>query len=89
MKNRSHGRRWRSEGEALLRQQGWLADIAEPLQDKLVAQGRWTERSPGEHLAMAGEDVGGLTGIAIGTVFSRAGNAPADISMTDLHFAPV
>lgn len=89
MKNGSSGRKWRTEGEALLRGSGWLADIAEPLQGKLIAQGRWIERAAGEPLAMAGEEVGGLTGIAIGTVFSRAGNAPPDVSMTDLHFAPV
>ncbi len=89
MKNGSNGRKWRTEGEALLREQGWLAEISQPLQDKLVAQGRWLERAPGEPLAMAGEESGGLTGIAIGTVFSRAANAPAEVSMTDLHFAPV
>lgn len=80
---------WQTRGESLLRAQGWLADIAEPLQSKLIAQGRWLRRQPGEPLAMAGDEFGGLIGIASGVVFSRAGNAPAEVAMTDLHFAPV
>jgi CRP/FNR family transcriptional regulator, cyclic AMP receptor protein len=80
---------WQAQGEALLRAQGWLSDIAEPLQGKLIAQGRWLRRQPGEPLAMAGDEFGGLIGIASGVVFSRAGNAPAEVAMTDLHFAPV
>jgi CRP-like cAMP-binding protein len=73
----------------MLRAQGWLSGIGEPLQSKLLAQGRWLQRQPGEPLGMAGDDFGGLIGIAAGVVFSRAGNAPADVAMTDLHFAPV
>jgi CRP-like cAMP-binding protein len=80
---------WQARAEAALRGRGWLADIAEPLQGKLLAQGRWLRREPGEPLAMAGDEFGGLIGIASGVVFSRAGNAPAEVAMTDLHFAPV
>lgn len=80
---------WQARGESLLRGQGWLSDIAEPLQSRILAQGRWLRRQPGEPLAMAGDEFGGLIGIAAGVIFSRAGNAPADVAMTDLHFAPV
>jgi CRP-like cAMP-binding protein len=83
------GGQWQARGEAMLRARGWLADIPEPLQGKLIALGRWVQRQPGEPLAMAGEETGGLTGIASGCVYSRAGNAPAEVAMTDLHFAPV
>lgn len=38
---------------------------------------------------MAGDEFGGLIGIASGAVYSRVGNAPADVAMTDLHFGPV
>jgi CRP-like cAMP-binding protein len=80
---------WQARGEAALRASGWLAEIAEPLQGRLIAQGRWVQRDPGQPLAMAGEEFGGLIGLASGCVFSRAGNAPAEVAMTDLHFAPV
>jgi CRP-like cAMP-binding protein len=80
---------WQKRGEAVLRSHGWLSEIAEPLQGKLIAQGRWVQREPGQPLAMAGEEFGGMIGLASGCAFSRAGNAPADVAMTDLHFAPV
>lgn len=73
----------------MLRARGWLAGIGEPLQSKLVAQGRWIQREPGQPLAMAGDEFGGMIGIATGCAFSRAGNAPAEVAMTDLHFGPV
>lgn len=73
----------------MLRGRGWLAEVAEPLQGKLIAQGRWVQREPGQPLAMAGEEFGGMIGIGSGCVYSRAGNAPPDVVMTDLHFAPV
>lgn len=83
------GGHWQARGEALLRARGWLADIAEPLQGRLIAHGRWVQRAPGEPLAMAGDEFGGLIGIATGCAFSRVGNAPAEVAMTDLHFGPV
>ena len=48
------GGQWQARGEAMLRARGWLADIPEPLQGKLIALGRWVQRQPGEPLAMAG-----------------------------------
>jgi CRP-like cAMP-binding protein len=78
----------REECEALLRQRAWLADMAEPLQSKLLGAGRWIHAKPGDQLWMAGEDIGGLWGVAAGTVFSRAGSATPDIAMTDVHAAP-
>jgi CRP-like cAMP-binding protein len=89
MKADLDGGDWQARGESILRGSGWLADIAEPLKGKLLAQGRWVRREPGQPLAMAGDDFGGLIGLASGCAFSRAGNAPADVAMTDLHFAPV
>ena len=89
MKADVQGGDWQPRGEAALREQGWLSEIAEPLQGKLLAQGRWIRREPGEPLAMAGDEFGGLIGIASGAVYSRVGNAPADVAMTDLHFGPV
>lgn len=83
------GGRWQARGEALLRARGWLADIPEPLQGRLIAHGRWMQRAPGQPLAMAGEESGGLIGIATGCAFSRVSNAPAEVAMTDLHFGPV
>jgi CRP-like cAMP-binding protein len=80
---------WQARGEAALCSRGWLSEIAEPLQGRLIAEGRWVQRDAGQPLAMAGEEFGGLIGIASGCVFSRAGNAPAEVAMTDLHFAPV
>jgi CRP-like cAMP-binding protein len=80
---------WQARAEAALRDRGWLADIAEPLQGKLLAQGRWIQREPGQPLAMAGDEFGGLIGLASGCAFSRVGNAPVDVAMTDLHFGPV
>lgn len=76
------------ESEALLRNNGWLTAIGEPLKSRLLAQGRWVQLEPGEPLYMAGEDNGGLVGIATGTVYSLASNAPPEVSMTDLHRGP-
>lgn len=80
---------WQARGETMLRTRGWLAEVAEPLQSKLIAQGRWVQRAPGQPLAMAGEEFGGIIGLASGCAFSRTGNTPAEVAMTDLHFGPL
>lgn len=80
---------WQAQAEAALRASDWMSAIAEPLQGKLIAQGRWVRRAPGEPLSMAGDEFGGLIGIASGCAFSRVGNAPAEVPMTDVHFGPV
>ena len=63
--------------------------MSEPLQRKLMSHGRWVQREQGQPLSMAGDEFGGLIGIAIGCAYSRVGSAPAEVPMTDLHFAPV
>lgn len=80
---------WQARGEAALRGSDWMAPMSEPLRTALIAQGRWIRRAPGQPLSMAGDEFGGLIGIATGCVYSRAGNAPPEVAMTDLHFAPV
>ena len=80
---------WQAGAEASLRASDWMSAIAEPLKGKLIAQGRWLQREPGQPLSMAGDEFGGLIGIATGCAFSRVGNAPAEVPMTDLHFGPV
>jgi len=78
----------RIEAEEILREHVWLASIGEPLKSRLLSLGRWVHLEPGDPLYMAGEDNGGLMGVASGTVFSRVSNAPSDVAMTDLHRSP-
>lgn len=80
---------WQARAEASLRASDWLSAISEPLKGKLLAHGRWVQREPEQPLSMAGDEFGGLIGIASGCAFSRVGNAPAEVPMTDLHFGPV
>jgi CRP-like cAMP-binding protein len=74
--------------EAILRGHRWLGGISEPVADRLLAAGRWYQVAPGETIAMAGEEDGGICGFASGTLSSRQMAATAEIPMTDLHMAP-
>lgn len=58
------------------------------LAERILAAGRMRQLAPGDSIAMAGDEEGGLFAIATGTIFSRQSAATPDIPMTDMHIAP-
>jgi CRP-like cAMP-binding protein len=78
----------RTEAEAALLAAGWLAGIGGPLQSRILADGKILFLKPGDALAQAGDEQGGIFGIASGVVASRPAMAPPDIAMADVHHPP-
>jgi CRP/FNR family transcriptional regulator, cyclic AMP receptor protein len=66
------------EGAALVSAQGWLAQIPAGFREALLAQCRWRFYAPGEAISTAGDETGGIFGIAAGTVAITTALAPSD-----------
>jgi CRP-like cAMP-binding protein len=54
-------------GQAALLERGWLSQMPPAFQDALLSIGVWKTARTGEEFVHAGDDEGGLVGIAIGT----------------------
>lgn len=74
-----------SRGIESLSQHGWLSECPETFRNAVLGQAVWRIIKPGTVIQHAGEEHGGLCGIATGLVEVRWGTAPADIA--GIHLA--
>lgn len=69
-----------AQGIESLSQRGWLSECPEAFRNAVLGQAIWRTVSPGTAIQHAGEEQGGMCGIARGLVDVRWGSAPADIA---------
>ena len=74
--------------ERILRRRGWLSVVPLPIQDALVARTRWVRIASGTTIALAGDEAGGMIGIATGSIAVIPGKAPEGMPVIDIRLAP-
>lgn len=74
--------------ERILRRRGWLSVVEPKLQDALVAAAAWVRLPPGAPIATAGDEAGGMIGIATGSIAVIPGMAPEGMPVADIRLAP-
>jgi CRP-like cAMP-binding protein len=73
-----------SEGEAILRNIGWLSSIDPKFQSALLRSCRWKLFEPGETIVGAGDKSAPFIGIACGTVSITTALGPPDTPLTHI-----
>jgi CRP-like cAMP-binding protein len=71
-----------ARGRAVLAAQGWLSRAPEPFREAVLSHTIWRTAEPGDVIASAGDEIGGLIGLAEGVLSI---SSPARVAIPVVH----